>query len=313
MNKKTFATLALGGAAIAAVSAIVSVRYARADGVPAAVPVQGCVRDSQGQPLDGNYTVTFRLYADQNAPIGQEFYSSGAVLVEFHECVFSQVLSPNLDEFSKTKSAYLGIAIGADNELNQRFTIGTTPYAAQALHADRAASAVTAETATAATTAGNGAPPGSVMAFAGTTLPDGWLWCDGKPVSRGTYAALFAAIGTSHGFGDNASTFNVPDYRGRFLRGVDNGSARDPDRTSRTAMATGGNVGETVGSVQSDAFASHAHTQSWQYYQWGDTNSSGVSRNNGNPAPVFPGATTNPAGGNETRPLNAAVHFIIKY
>jgi hypothetical protein len=104
-------------------------------------------------------------------------------------------------------------------------------------------------------------PPGVVLPFAGATAPQGWLVCDGNPVSRTIYAALFAALGTSHGQGDNVTTFNVPDYRGRIMRGSDGmfggvNAGRDPDRAGRTAMNAGGNTGATaqyVGSVQGEA------------------------------------------------------------
>jgi microcystin-dependent protein len=65
-------------------------------------------------------------------------------------------------------------------------------------------------------------PAGAVSAYAGTntaTPPAGWLFCDGRTVSRTTYAALFAAVGTAHGSGDGTTTFNLPDYRWTFLRG----------------------------------------------------------------------------------------------
>lgn len=103
------------------------------------------------------------------------------------------------------------------------------------------------------------APSGAVVAFAGGTAPEGWLLCDGSAVSRTQYASLFAAIGTAHGSGDGATTFQLPDYRGRFLRGVDDGQKRDPDALTRTAAAPGGNAGDAVGSLEDDAFASHTH------------------------------------------------------
>src|SRR5580692_10411038 len=81
------------------------------------------------------------------------------------------------------------------------------------------------------------APSGAVMAFAGASAPEGWLVCDGSAVSRTQYATLFAAIGTAHGSGDGTTTFQLPDYRGRFLRGVDDGQGRDPDAATRTAAA----------------------------------------------------------------------------
>jgi len=63
------------------------------------------------------------------------------------------------------------------------------------------------------------APSGAVLPFAGTTAPNGWLICDGAPVSRSVYANLFSVLGTSYGSGDGSTTFNIPDYRWTFMRG----------------------------------------------------------------------------------------------
>lgn len=64
----------------------------------------------------------------------------------------------------------------------------------------------------------SGAPVGSLMPYAGTTPPDGWLICDGSEISRTSYSRLFAVIGTTYGAGDGNSSFNLPDYSGsRFL------------------------------------------------------------------------------------------------
>lgn len=105
----------------------------------------------------------------------------------------------------------------------------------------------------------DGAPAGTVAAFAGPVVPDGWLLCDGKPVNRTAYSALFSAIGTAHGSGDGATTFNLPDFQGRFLRMVDGKAGRDPDAETRKAPSAGGNAGNLVGSVEDSAFASHTH------------------------------------------------------
>lgn len=59
--------------------------------------------------------------------------------------------------------------------------------------------------------------PGMIKPFAGTTIPTGYLLCDGSAVSRTTYANLFAAIGTTYGSGDGSTTFNLPDYREKTL------------------------------------------------------------------------------------------------
>ena len=60
-----------------------------------------------------------------------------------------------------------------------------------------------------------------MSAFAGATAPTGWLLCDGAAVSRTTYAALFAVIGTAYGAGNGSTTFNVPDLKGRTPVGRD--------------------------------------------------------------------------------------------
>jgi microcystin-dependent protein len=108
-------------------------------------------------------------------------------------------------------------------------------------------------------------PSGTIIAYGGpasaTTdggapaVPAGWLLCDGSAVSRTTYANLFAAIGINFGGGDGIGTFNLPDLRGRFLRGVDHGAGRDPNAAARTASNTGGQVGDAVGTLQGQATA----------------------------------------------------------
>lgn len=88
-------------------------------------------------------------------------------------------------------------------------------------------------------------PSGAVLYFAGRTAPAGWLKANGAAVSRTAYAALFAAIGTTYGAGDGRSTFNLPDLRGEFLRGWDDGRGVD--------------VGRVFGSAQAHALQSHQH------------------------------------------------------
>lgn len=63
-------------------------------------------------------------------------------------------------------------------------------------------------------------PTGAIMAFGVTTIPDGWLLCNGANVSRTTYADLFSAIGTRFGAGDGSTTFTLPNLDGRFLQGA---------------------------------------------------------------------------------------------
>ena len=66
----------------------------------------------------------------------------------------------------------------------------------------------------------DGLPPGSMVPFAGTNVPKGYLLCNGAAVSRTTYAKLFAAIGTKWGVGDGSTTFNLPNSHRRFMEGT---------------------------------------------------------------------------------------------
>lgn len=155
-------------------------------------------------------------------------------------------------------------------------------------------------------------PAGGVVMYAGASAPTGWLMCDGTAVSRSTYAGLYTAIGISHGQGNGSTTFNLPDYRGRFIRGTDNmgsgAASRDPDTLTRTAMATGGNTGNNVGSIQADALAAHTHPylrSSAPGFGAGSSDPNSVDQ------PNFSDDTSS-TGGAETRPINAYANFIIK-
>jgi microcystin-dependent protein len=92
-------------------------------------------------------------------------------------------------------------------------------------------------------------------------IPAGFLACDGSEVSRETFAGLYSIIGNSWGNGDGATTFNTPDLRGIFLRGVSDGSGKDPDASLRSAIKTGGATGDAVGSIQLYATASPKSAQ----------------------------------------------------
>ena len=152
-------------------------------------------------------------------------------------------------------------------------------------------------------------PLGSIMAYGGTTAPAGWLLCDGSLYGNTTYPALYAVIGTS--YGGSTNVFNVPDFRGRFLRGVDSSAIgvanNDPDHYSRTAMNAGGNTGNRIGSVQADTLKSHSHgTDVIQNTYWNQCCNATLEAGPGT-------GTTSPFGGNETRPKNANVNYIIKW
>lgn len=157
-------------------------------------------------------------------------------------------------------------------------------------------------------------PIGTCLPLPASGIPYGYLLCDGAAVSRSVYAVLYTNIGNAHGSGDNSTTFNIPDYRGRFLRGRDGGVARDLDRVSRSVMATGGNVGDNIGSVQAESFNAHSHV-SHGYVSQTFFSYSGGGGTAGITTPLAADSSTVIAstGGNETRPLNATVNYIIRY
>lgn len=175
-------------------------------------------------------------------------------------------------------------------------------------------------------------PVGSIMAYGGgfTAIPTGWLACDGSVYSSDSYPDLFDVVG--HNWGGTGTSFNVPDLRGEFLRGADNGAGHDPD-TFRGP-----------GSYQGASFQQHTHSATTQQTDspavnfampmvtvgptgegetglvaYGPAGTSGTDTINStitgigvsvNVGPVTPNSNLNiiPS---ETRPRNAAVNYLI--
>jgi len=177
-------------------------------------------------------------------------------------------------------------------------------------------------------------PIGAVAAFAGasptTTSQDAWLHCDGASLSNSDpkYQALFKIIGYTYGGSEAAGVFHVPDYRGQFLRGTDDGSGADPDVARRRRHADefprddgtlAEPVGDAVGTVQGDALArpKTPFTALFPHLPVDDKSTAATIFNpphaskwqGGSPA-----IATNTDGGDaETRPVNVYVEFYIKY
>jgi microcystin-dependent protein len=156
---------------------------------------------------------------------------------------------------------------------------------------------------------------GVVIAFAGTVAPAGWAFCDGRSVSKNDpmFQGLFNVIGTIYG-GDANPNFHLPDYRGYFLRGVDAGRGVDPDAPSRKPSG-GTPAPNQVGSIQSDAFASHAHTVHGFHLEADGGNGfdgTGLDTNSDRNGPFQHDVATSSQGdSSETRPKNIYVNYII--
>lgn len=162
---------------------------------------------------------------------------------------------------------------------------------------------------------------GAVVGFAMNSAPEGWLTANGSAVSRTTYARLFSRIGTTYGVGDGINTFNLPDYRAEFLRGLDSGRGID--------------AGRAIGSAQAQQSVNHSHllpttsgtggdglmtavftddTSAMTYYPSG-TNSYNPSPSANTTLRTYTANASAIAGafGDETRPRNIAVLYCIKF
>lgn len=161
-------------------------------------------------------------------------------------------------------------------------------------------------------------PAGIIVPFGGDAdhVPAGWILCDGRELRRSEYIALYQVIQTSFGEGDGSSTFNAPDLRGVFLRGVSGDSGKDKDAESRGFSLKGGNEGNAVGSYQGDAIRNFTGGSTAQ----GD----GVFKDGGNIIPyggknaayhrtsILDPSTQVPVG-SDNRPVNVSVNYIIKW
>jgi microcystin-dependent protein len=160
---------------------------------------------------------------------------------------------------------------------------------------------------------------GAIVMYGGASAPTGYLMCDGAAVSRSTYSALFTAISTTYGVGDNSTTFNLPDMRGVFPKGAG---------TTNRALgkdANGNYYAGTLGTYETDRSQGHNHniTISGARVYSASSGGSGANNvnndsggNNGtlwlNSAPVTDGTNGTPRTGLTTEPQSLGLNFIIK-
>ncbi len=195
--------------------------------------------------------------------------------------------------------------------------------------ANAAAAQSTANTALAASV-----PPGTVVHIAQSSAPAGWIKANGAPISRATYSALFAAIGTTFGIGDGTTTFNIPDLRGLFIRPIDDGRGVDPGRVFGSYQDMS-NISHThaindPGHGHAISDPGHAHSLGYQVpVNGGDTDRGSLPSIFSIDTSVVPntaasgtgisilgsgtGITLSGDGGAEGRPKNLALLAVIKY
>ena len=175
-----------------------------------------------------------------------------------------------------------------------------------------------------------GVPSGSVFCMAVATVPSGYLECNGAAVSRSTYAVLFAVIGTAYGTGNGSSTFNLPDLRGEFVRGFDNGRGVDSGRSiasSQSSQFGQHNHNVSASSSSSVTDPGHKHTMNFNLGNlissggaFGMKDSGTADRMNTATTGISVSTTTNISQSNrggtsnssETRPRSIAMMYVIK-
>ena len=147
------------------------------------------------------------------------------------------------------------------------------------------------------TNQGSIVPAGTVIAFASSTAPTGFIKCNGAAISRAAYADLFAAIGTTFGAGDGSTTFTLPDLRGEFVRGWDDARTVDNGRAFGSYQA--GNVGSHTHNVTVYRYSLYGGHYSPNYNYHSEYTQTQTTDNGTQPG--------------ETRPRNVAMLYCIKF
>ena len=161
---------------------------------------------------------------------------------------------------------------------------------------------------------------GVVQLYAGSTAPSGWLICNGQAVSRTTYAALYAVIGTTYGAGDGSTTFNVPNLVNKTVRGSNSlGKTGGADTVTLStanmpAHTHTGTTSSTGAHTHSTAWSAWAESGGggWSNYSWSKVSNSKTSSSNGAHTHTF--TTSSTGSGSAVTITNPYVmlHYIIK-
>jgi microcystin-dependent protein len=249
-------------------------------------PIEFPPSTTSGSDIDAYSDIVVYNFPDQVA--GSDGYT--------YRCVGTNVLDD--DPVGSSTGNWVNLSSVASTNLT-----GTPTAPTAAAGTNTTQIATTAFVQTAVVTA---MPVGAIIPFAMSTPPTGYLECDGSAVSRTTYAALFTAISDDYGAGDGTTTFNLPDYRGQFLRGWAHEATTDPDKATRTDRGDG-TGGDVVGSKQADAFKAHTHP----IPNSNDSTNDNIVKFSGQT--TIKSGVTGSTGGSETRPTNINVMYCIKY
>ena len=220
------------------------------------------------QAITGVATISFPTDADRTLTVsnGVSDESRNAVLVLTSAVSLTatrNLIVPTVNKFyavRNTTSGNQGVVVKTSAGTGVTLANGYT----QLMYCD-GTNVVLASVPVNATTGGNAfMPPGSMLEYGGSTAPDGFLLCNGAAVSRTTYSALFAALGTAYGAGDGSTTFNVPNKIDRvgvgagssYARGATGGAASATTSSAGSHNHTGAVTGTAISTAQ---MPSHTH------------------------------------------------------
>jgi len=181
------------------IAAALTFTFTASAAIPHLMNYQGKATDQSGAPLNGTYNLTFRIYNSETGGTAKWTETQPNVIIAngVFQVQLGSITPLNLPF---NEPYWVSAEINTDGEMTPRTRLVSVGYA------------FTAENSTSTT---NGVPTGVIMAWATDTPPDGWLLCDGRAVSRATYAGLFGVIGSNYGAGDGSTTFNLPNMQGR--------------------------------------------------------------------------------------------------
>ena len=277
------------------------------------IRIQGTLKNAAGVALpNGTQSITFKLF---NVSGGGTALWEETAAVTINGGIYSHLLGSvqPLDPTIFNQTLYVGRFMNG-KELLPRSALSASPYALYVKNTS------------------NGPPTGTVTPFAGAAEPDGWLICNGQALSSATYPELFAVLGTTYGNGSSGinggagKNFNVPDLRGEFVRGLDEGRGIDSGRAIGTVQ--GGSTKAPSNGFTGTTNSTGAHSQPVPVLSTGDPShihagseaAPGYNQTSGSYTVTTSSAgahthnvSVTGAGDAETRPRNVSMNYIITY
>jgi len=203
--------------------------------IPTQVPYQGTLYVDGAPVMGGTEDLTFFIVADPTDGPGAALWTETHTAVPVTAGRFSVTLgtvTPFPDGFFARDALYVGVLVGVI-ELTGRQRLLPVPYAVEA----------------------QSIPPGTLLPYAGTTAPAGWMLCAGQSLLVADYTHLWDAIGYT--YGGSGADFSLPDLRGRMPMGKDDMGGASANRVAATQAD---NLGQGSGQERTADTPAHTHT-----------------------------------------------------